>query len=412
MIMRVVVTGMGVVSPVGNNVETFWKNLLDGVCGIQKIDDPIVEELPAKVWALVKDFVPADYDIEPALARKQDKFTLYGLAAVQQAMAQSGLVAGENVDPYRLGVYFGSGVGGFETNRSECAKMAAEGPRWVSPQLIPTMITNACAGQIAIKHGANGPCFSLSTACATGTHAIGEAYRAVKHGYADAIICGGSEAACTPMSIAAFGNMRALTKSEDPQRASLPFNAQRGGFVMGDGAGALVLESYEHAVERGATILAEVTGYGSTCDAHHITAPALDGKPQAAAISQALNESGYDPSKDVLHINAHGTGTAMNDVCETAAFKLALGEDAYKAQICSIKGMIGHLLGAAGAVEAVAAVMALREGVVPATIGLYEIDPALDLDYTPLKPVKRDITLAISDSLGFGGHNACLAFRK
>lgn len=410
--MRVVVTGMGVVSPVGNNVETFWKNLLDGVCGIQKIDDPIVEELPAKVWALVKDFAPADFDIEPALARKQDKFTLYGLAAVQQAMVQSGLVAGENVDPYRLGVYFGSGVGGFETNRSECAKMAAEGPRWVSPQLIPTMITNACAGQIAIKHGANGPCFSLSTACATGTHAIGEAYRAIKHGYADAVICGGSEAACIPMSIAAFGNMRALTKSEDPQRASLPFNAKRGGFVMGDGAGALVLESYEHAVERGATILAEVTGYGSTCDAHHITAPALDGKPQAAAILQALNESGYDPSKDVLHINAHGTGTAMNDVCETAAFKLALGEDAYKAQICSIKGMIGHLLGAAGAVEAVAAVMALREGIVPATIGLDEIDPALDLDYTPLKPVKRDITLAISDSLGFGGHNACLAFRK
>lgn len=410
--MRVVVTGMGVVSPVGNNVETFWKNLLDGVCGIQKIEDPLVDELPAKVWALVKDFVPADYDIEPALARKQDNFTLYGLAAVRQAVVQSGVVAGENVDPYRFGVYFGSGVGGYETNRLECVKMVTEGPRWVSPQLIPTMITNACAGQIAIKYGAQGPCFSLSTACATGTHTIGEAYRAIKHGYADVMICGGSEAACIPMSIAAFGNMRALTKSEDPMRASLPFNAQRGGFVMGDGAGALVLESYEHAIERGAVILAEVTGYGCTCDAHHITAPSADGKPQAAAILQALTESGYDPAKDILHINAHGTGTAMNDSCETTAFKVALGEDAYKAHICSIKSMIGHLLGAAGAVEAVAAVMALREGVVPPTIGLDEVDPALDLNYTPLKPVKRDITLAISDSLGFGGHNACVAFRK
>lgn len=410
--MRVVVTGMGVISPVGNNIDTFWKNLLDGVCGISKIEEDCVDELPAKVWALVKDFVPAEYGIEPALARKQDKFTLYALASVYQAMQQSGLVSGENVDPARFGVYYGSGVGGFESMYNGAVKMDHEGPKWVSPQFVPTIITNAAAGYIAIKHNAQGPCFSLSTACATGTHAIGEAYRAIKHGYADAIICGGSEAPCVPMTVAAFGNMKALTKSEDPLKASLPFHAQRGGFVLGEGAGALVLESYYNAVKRGATILAEVTGYGSTCDAHHITAPRADGVTQAAAVSQALTESGFNPMSDNLHINAHGTGTHMNDEYETNAFKIALGDYASKAQICSTKSMTGHLLGAAGAVEAIAAIKALVEGVVPPTIGLDEIDPALDLNYTPLKPVKRALTIAISDSLGFGGHNACVAFRK
>jgi 3-oxoacyl-[acyl-carrier-protein] synthase II len=249
------------------------------------------------------------------------------------------------------------------------------------------------------------------TACATSTHAIGEAYRAIKHGYADAIIAGGSEAALIPLGIAGFANAKALSRSEDPKYASLPFNKNRGGFVMAEGAAMLVLEEYEHAVARGAEIIAEICGYGNTCDAYHVTAPRPDGSTQAAAIRQALEEAGYT-SDDVLYINAHGTGTALNDLSETAAFKTALGEDAYKAHISSIKGAIGHLLGAAGAAEAVAAVLALKDGVVPPTINLDEIDPECDLDYTPNVPVKADLTIAISDSLGFGGHNGCLAFRK
>lgn len=410
---RVVVTGMGVVSPIGNNVGTYWKNLLEGACGIDFITYFPTDDLPVKIAGQVKDFNPSDYDIEPAFARKQDKFTLYAVAAAWQAVKESRISSAEdgNVDPFRLGVYVGSGIGGFNTQMRETEKLFNEGAKWVSPLLIPTMISNIAAGNIAIRNNACGPCLPVVTACATSTHAIGEAYRAIKHGYADAIITGGTEAAIVPLGIAGFANAKALSRSEDPKCASLPFNKNRGGFVMAEGAAMLVLEEYEHAVARGAEIIAEVCGYGNTCDAHHVTAPRPDGKTQAAAIRQALDEAGYCKD-DVLYINAHGTGTALNDVSETAAFKLALGDNAYKAHVSSIKGSVGHMLGAAGAVEAVASVLALKNGIVPPTVGLDEVDPECDLDYTPIKPVKADLTIAISDSLGFGGHNGCVAFRK
>ena len=410
---RVVVTGTGVVSPVGNNVADYWKNLLDGVCGIDFITSIPTEDLPVKIAGEVKDFNPADYGIEPPFARKQDKFTIYAVAAAKQAMDEAGLSTAEdgNIDPMKLGVYVGSGIGGFSTMVRETEKLMKEGAKWVSPLFIPTMISNIAAGNIAIRHNACGPCLPVVTACATSTHAIGEAYRAIKHGYADAIIAGGSEAAIIPVGIAGFANAKALSRSEDPKYASLPFNANRGGFVMAEGAGILVLEEYEHAVARGAEIIAEVCGYGNTCDAHHVTAPRPDGVTQAAAIRQSLDEAGYT-SDDVLYINAHGTGTALNDVAETAAFKLALGDDAYKAHISSTKGSTGHMLGAAGAVEAIASVLALKNGIVPPTANLDEIEPECDLDYTPNKPVEAQLTIAISDSLGFGGHNGCVAFRK
>lgn len=410
---RVVVTGTGVITPVGNDVQTYWKNLLDGVCGIDFIRSIPVDDLPVKIAGEVKDFNPADYGIEPPFARKQDKFTVYAVAAAWQAVRESGLSSAEdgNIDPYRLGVYVGSGIGGFATQVRETEKLINEGAKWVSPLFIPTMISNIAAGNIAIRNNACGPCLPVVTACATSTHAIGEAYRAIKHGYADAIIAGGSEAAIIPLGIAGFANAKALSRSEDPKYASLPFNKNRGGFVMAEGAAMLVLEEYEHAVARGAVIIAEVCGYGNTCDAHHVTAPRPDGQTQAAAIRQALDEAGYT-SDDVLYINAHGTGTALNDVAETAAFKIALGDDAYKAHISSTKGSTGHMLGAAGAAEAVASVLALKHGVVPPTANLDEIDPECDLDYTPNNPVTADLTIALSDSLGFGGHNGCVAFRK
>lgn len=410
---RVVVTGTGVITPVGNDVNTYWQNLLDGVCGIDFIKSIPTEDLPVKIAGEVKDFNPADYDIETPFARKQDKFSIYAVAAAWQAMRQSGLSSAEggNIDPFRLGVYVGSGIGGFTTQVREMEKILNEGPKWVSPLFIPTMIANIAAGNIAIRNNACGPCLPVSTACSTSTHAIGEAYRAIKHGYADAIIAGGSEAVILPLGIAGFANAKALSRSEDPKYASLPFNKNRGGFVMSEGAAVLVLEEYEHAVARGAEILAEVCGYGNTCDAHHVTAPRPDGITQAAAFRQALDEAGYT-SDDVLYINAHGTGTALNDVAETQAYKIALGDDAYKAHISSIKGSIGHMLGAAGAAEAVATVMALKEGIVPPTANLDEVDPECDLNYTPNKPVKAELTIAMSDSLGFGGHNSCVVFRK
>lgn len=410
---RVVVTGTGVITPVGNDVKTYWENLLKGVCGIDFITSIPTDDLPVKIAGEVKDFNPADYGIETPFARKQDKFTIYAVAAAWQAVRESGLDSGEdgNIDPFRLGVYVGSGIGGFATQVRETEKLINEGAKWVSPLFIPTMISNIAAGNIAIRNNACGPCLPVVTACATSTHAIGEAYRAIKHGYADAIIAGGSEAAIIPVGIAGFANAKALSRSEDPKYASLPFNKNRGGFVMAEGAAMLVLEEYGHALARGAEILAEVCGYGNTCDAHHVTAPRPDGKTQAAAIRMALDEAGYS-SDDVLYINAHGTGTALNDVAETAAFKLALGEDAFKAHISSTKGSTGHMLGAAGAVEAVASVLALKNGIVPPTANLDEIEPECDLNYTPCKPVEADLTIAISDSLGFGGHNGCLAFRK
>lgn len=410
---RVVVTGLGVISPVGNDLDTYWNNLLEGVCGIGLIESFPTDDLPSKIAGEVKDFNPAAYGIEPAFARKQDRFTLFAVAAAYQAMGQSGLKASEdgNIDPFRLGVYVGSGVGGFSTQIRETEKMIKEGPRWVSPLFVPTMISNIAAGNVAIRNNACGPCLPVSTACATSTHTIGEAYRAIKHGYADAVIAGGSEAVVLPLGIAGFANAKALSRAEDPGYASLPFNKNRGGFVLGEGAAMLVLEEYEHAKARGAEILAEVCGYGNTCDAYHVTAPRPDGVTQARAMKMALEEAGYS-EEDCLYVNAHGTGTQLNDVSETQALKLALGESAYKAHVSSTKSCTGHLLGAAGAVEAVASVMALKDGVIPPTINLDEQDPDCDLDCTPNTSREADLTIAISNSLGFGGHNACVAFRK
>ena len=408
---RVAVCGMGVISPVGNTVPEFWDSLVNGRNGISLIRDMAIQDLPVKVSADVKGFSPADYGIEAPLARKQDLFTLYALAASIQAVSQSGLKSGENIDASRFGVYVGSGIGGFTTIYREIEKMVKDGPKWVAPTFVPTMIPNMAAGHIAIRHGACGPCLPITTACATSTNTIGEAYRAIRHGYADAIIAGGTEAARIPIGIAGFCNARTLSRSADPDYASIPFNSRRDGFVLGEGAAVLVLEEYEHAKARGAHILAEICGYGNSCDAYNATAPRPDGSTQAAAIRMALDQAGYT-SDDCLYINAHGTSTPLNDVAETKAFKLALGDDAYRAHISSTKSMTGHALGAAGAIEAVASVMALMEGIVPPTINLDSPDPECDLDYTPCKAVRADLSIAISDSLGFGGHNACIAFRK
>ena len=413
---RVVITGLGVISPVGNDVPSFWESLISGVCGIDFIRDFPTDELPVKIAGMVKDFDPLAYGMDKAFARKQDRFALYGVAAAAQAVADADLVAegdGANIDPYRLGVYVGSGIGGFETQYREAMKMNEDpSGHWVSPLLIPTMISNIAAGHVAIRTGAKGPCLDIVTACATSSHCLGEAFRAIRHGYADAIVAGGCEHMVTPLGIAGFANAKALSRAEDPQYASLPFNANRGGFVMGDGAAVLILEELEHALARGAKIYGEMVGYGNTCDAYHATAPRPDGSTQSHCIRLALEEAGYDPAKDKLYINAHGTGTHLNDLAETQAYKIALGQDAYKARISSIKSMTGHMFGAAGAAEAITTVLALREGVIPPTIHLDAPDPECDLDYTPNEAVRADITLGISDSLGFGGHNACIAFRR
>lgn len=406
---------MGVISSIGNDVTTFWNNLVDGVCGIDFVQEYADADLPVKIAGRIKDFNPEDFGMDKPFIRKQDMFTLYGVAAAWQAVRDSGLVSegeGANIDPLRFGVYVGSGIGGFATQFRETRKMIEDpSGKWISPLFIPTMISNIAAGHIAIKFHAQGPCLDIVTACATSSHCIGEAFRAIRHGYADAIIAGGCEHATLPMGIAGFANAKALSLSDDPEYASLPFNANRRGFVMGDGAGALILEDMDHAVSRGATIYGEIVGYGNTCDAYHATAPRPDGTTQAACIRLALEEAGFDPSKDNLYINAHGTGTHLNDVAETLAYKVALGDFAYKAHISSIKSMTGHMFGAAGAAEAIATVLALRNGIIPPTIHLDTPDPECDLDYTPNTAVRSDLTIGISDSLGFGGHDACLAFR-
>ena len=413
---RVVITGMGVISSVGNDVQTYWKNLKDGVCGIELIDSFPTDNLPVKIAGKIKDFNPEDYGMDKPFIRKQDRFTQFGMAAAYQAMNDAGLVTegeGANIDPFRLGVYVGSGIGGFEVQFRETAKMIEDPTgQWISPLFIPTMISNIAAGHIAIKHHAQGPCLDIVTACATSSHCLGEAFRAIRHGYADAIIAGGCENATIPLGIVGFANAKALTRVDNPKYASLPFNKNRQGFVMGDGAGILILEELEHAKARGAKIYGEMVGYGNTCDAYHATAPRPDGATQAKCISLALEEAGFDKEKDNLYINAHGTGTHLNDVAETIAYKAALGDFAYKAHISSIKSMTGHMFGAAGAAEAIATVLALRDGIIPPTINLDCPDPECDLDYTPNVALKSDITLGISDSLGFGGHNACVAFRR
>ncbi|MBQ5356344.1 MAG: beta-ketoacyl-ACP synthase II [Clostridia bacterium] len=405
---RVVITGMGVVSPVGCGREAFRAALENGVCGIAPITRFDTAGFKVKVAAEVKDFDPLTY-LSKIETRKMDLYTRYAVTAACEAVEMAGIAG--TVDPAEFGVYYGSGIGGFETFVEEHDTLLARGPGRVSPMFIPKMIGNIAAGHIAIRFGAKGPCICITTACATGTGAIGEAYRAIRHGYCEAVVAGGAEATIHPLAVAGFQNMTALSLSEDPMRASIPFDRDRAGFVMGEGAGALVLESLEHAEARGAEILAEVAGYGSTCDAHHVTAPDPEAEASGRAFSQALKEAGWRSGESV-YVNAHGTGTPLNDVTETRAIRRAFGEDADRVVVSSTKSMTGHMLGAAGAVEAIAAVNALRSGIVPPTIHLENPDPECDLDYTPNKARKTDPTLALSSSLGFGGHNSVIALRK
>ncbi len=410
---RVVITGLGVISPVGNTVAEFWNNLTAGKCGIDLIKGFEDYDLPIKVAGQVKNFDPAANGLDSANVRRSDVYCQYAMAAAYQAMMDSGLVSGENVDPERLGTYIGSGIGGLQTFVTETEKLLNEGVHRISPLFIPMMIANIASGNVAIKFNAQGVCLPVVTACATGTHSAGEAYRAIKYGYADAIITGGAEASVHPLAIGGFANSKALTRTDDPTKASIPFNINRSGFVMGEGAGVLIFESLENAQKRGAKIYAEVCGYGNSCDAHHYTAPRPDGITASRAMKQSLDESGFDAEKDTLYINAHGTSTPLNDKTETAVIKLALGEEvARKAMISSTKSMTGHMLGATGAVELIASALALQNGVVPPTIGLTDPDPDCDLDYVPNVARKADVTVAISNTLGFGGHNSCVALRK
>ena len=410
---RVVITGLGVISPVGNTVEEFWNNLTAGVCGIDLIKGFEDYDLPVKVAGQIKNFDPAANGLDSANVRRSDVYCQYAMAAAYQAMMDSGLVSGENVDPERLGTYIGSGIGGLQTFVTETGKLLNEGVHRISPLFIPMMIANIASGNVAIKFNAQGVCLPVVTACATGTHSAGEAFRAIKYGYADAIITGGAEASVHPLAIGGFANSKALTRTDDPTKASIPFNINRSGFVMGEGAGVLIFESLENAQKRGAKIYAEVVGYGNSCDAHHYTAPRPDGIPASRAMKQSLDEAGFDADKDTLYINAHGTSTPLNDKTETAVIKLALGEEAArKAMISSTKSMTGHMLGATGAVELIASALTLKNGVVPPTIGLTDPDPECDLDYVPNVARKADVTVAISNTLGFGGHNSCVALRK
>ncbi len=406
---RVVVTGLGVVSPLGSDMETAWNRMVSGSCGIGPITYFDTTNYKAKLAAQVRDFDPAKY-MDRSETLRSDLYAQYAIGAAVQAVEESGIIG--TLPPDRVGVYFGSGIGGLNTVSTEIGKLAARGPHRVSALCVPMMIPNMAAGMIAIRYNCQGAALPAVTACASGSNAIGEALRAIRHGYADAMITGGAEASIVPVGIAGFVNMKALSVAEDPNAASLPFDKRRAGFVIGEGAAALVLEEYEHAKARGARIYGEVCGYGSTCDAYHITAPHPDALGGARAMEQALAEAGYTGSETV-YINAHGTGTPLNDIGETKAIKKALGEDAaVKALISSTKSMTGHMLGAAGAIEAIVCLKALETGIVPPTINLLEPDPQCDLNYVPNQAVTAQVDLCLSNSLGFGGHNASLAFRR
>ncbi len=406
---RVVVTGIGAVTPLGNNAADTWQNMKSGRNGIAPITHFNTDNFKAKLGAEVKGFDPKEY-LEVNEVLRTDRFAQFAVAASQQAVEESGVKG--TVEPERFAVLFGTGIGGIGTFETEHTKLMEKGPRRVSPLFVPMMIGNMASGLIAIRHDCRGPAMPAVTACASGSNAIGEAMRLIRHGYADAVITGGAEASIVPIAVAGFSNMKALSVSEDPDAASLPFDKRRGGFVIGEGSVALVLEEYEHAKARGAKIYGEVCGYGSTCDAYHITAPHPDGRGGAQAMANAMKEAGYTEN-DTVYINAHGTGTPMNDAVETIAIRKALGEEnAGKAFVSSTKSMTGHMLGAAGAVEAMACLFALNEGIIPPTINLLEQDEQCDLNCVPNTAVKAEITLALSNSLGFGGHNACLAFRK
>lgn len=405
---RVAVTGLGVISPVGNDVPTFWNALCSGTCGIGPITKFDATDYPVKLAAEVRDFDPKQY-MEKLDILHSDVYTHFAMAAACQAVADSGIAG--TLDAERVGVYIGSGIGGIATFMTEHSKLLNRGPRRVSPYFIPMMIPNMASSMIAMRYHFHGPAMPMVTACASGTNAIGEALRLIRHGYADAMVAGGAEATVNALAAAGFSNMQALSPSEDPNAASLPFDVRRAGFVMGEGAGVLVLEELEHAKQRGATIYAELTGYGSTCDAYHITSPDPSAAESARAIADAWCETGLDT--DRVYFNAHGTGTPMNDRIETLAIKKALGEDrARRITISSTKSMTGHMLGAAGAVEAMFCAMALHDGYLPATINYQVPDPACDLDVVPGHGRSADVRYAMSNSLGFGGHNGSLLFKR
>lgn len=396
---------MGCLTPIGNTVDAYREAIFSGKNGIDEITYFDTTDFKFKLAAQLKAYDPL-LRLDKTTVRKTDPYVQYALYAAAEAVEQSGIMG--TLPPEEIGVYIGSGIGGFVTFCNEHAALLSGGPRKVSPMFIPKMIGNIAAGNIAIKYEAKGPCIAHTTACATSGTSIGEAYRTIQFGTAKAMICGGSEACIQPLAVAGFGNCTALSAATDKNAASLPFDSRRAGFIMGEGAAVLVLEEYEHAVNRGANILAEIVGYGTTCDAHHVTAPDPTGEQIARAIRMSVPENA--PSADKIYYNAHGTGTQLNDATETSSLKLAFGEEAYKLHVSSTKSMTGHMLGAAGAVEAISAILAIREGKVPPTINLNERDEKCDLDCTPNTAVDADIQLALSGSFGFGGHNVCLAF--
>lgn len=406
---RVVVTGMGAITPIGNDVESFWQALKDKTLGIGPITYFDTADFKCKLAAEVKDFDAKAY-MDPKTARRMEPFSQFAVAAAKQALDQSGIDM-EKEDPFRVGVSVGSGIGSLQAMERSEKKLLEKGPSRVEPLLVPLMICNMAAGNVAIQFGLKGKCINVVTACATGTHSIGEAFRAIQYGEADVMVAGGTEASITPIGIAGFTSLTALNTTDDPKRASIPFDKDRNGFVMGEGAGVVVLESLEHAKARGANILAEVVGYGATCDAYHITSPAEDGSGAAKAMEFAMKDAEIMPEQ-VDYINAHGTSTHHNDLFETKAIRLALGDQAEKVKINSTKSMIGHLLGAAGGVEFITCVKTIQDGYVHATLGLEEPGEGCDLDYTQGDGVEMDVNYAISNSLGFGGHNASLIVKK
>ncbi len=405
---RVVITGMGAITPCGNDVETFWNNIKSGVSGIDFITRFDTADFKVKIAAEVKGFDPLQY-MDRKDAKRMDVFSQFAIASAAQAVEDAKLDI-EAIDKNRFGVLIGSGIGGIDTIEKEQTKFLQRGPSKVQPLFIPMIISNMAAGNVAIKFQARGICTTVVTACATGTNAIGEAYRTIQYGTADLMLAGGTETSITPLSIAGFTNLTALSKSEDPKRASIPFDAERDGFVMGEGAGVLLLESLEHAQKRGAKIYAEVVGYGSTCDAYHMTSPSPDGEGAARAMQIAIDEAGISPD-EVSYINAHGTSTPLNDKYETIAIKTVFGENT-KVPVSSTKSMTGHLLGAAGAIEGIISVKALEEGFIPPTAGFSVADPDCDLDIVPNVGRKADLKYVLSDSLGFGGHNAVILLKK
>ena len=406
---RVVVTGLGAVTPVGNNVEVFWENIKAGKIGIGEITKFDTADFKVKLAAEVKDFNAKDY-MDFKAAKRMELFSQYAVAASKEAMADAGIDM-EKEDPFRVGVIVGSGIGSLQAMEAADQRLIQRGPSKVDPLLVPKMISNMAAGNVSIATGARGKCTNVVTACASGTHCIGDAFRAIQYGDAEVMIAGGTESAISPVGVAGFTNLTALSTSQDPYRASIPFDKERGGFVIGEGAGVVVLEELEHAKARGAKIYAEVVGYGATADAYHITSPAEDGSGAARAMTDAMKEAGVQP-EEIDYINAHGTGTHHNDLFETRAIKAALGDAAKKVKINSTKSMIGHLLGAAGGVEAVVCVKSIEEDFIHQTVGTRETEEELDLNYCITGPVHQKVNYAMSNSLGFGGHNAVLLLKK